>query len=54
MGRYDYVKVATITLDDERLSGIIASALVNAGYTVAFSLDYREIYILEDSDYDSK
>ena len=50
----EYVKLATIYLDDPIETQDIAQALVNAGYTVAFSIDYQEIYILREGNYDRK
>lgn len=50
----DYVKLATIYVEEVKDSMNIAQVLINAGYTVAYSIDYSEIYILKENNYDTK
>lgn len=50
----NYVMLGRVYIEDSSTTADIAQALVNAGYTVAFSLDYSEIYIMEDNKYDRK
>lgn len=50
----DYIKLATVYVDDEKDANDIAQALVNAGYAIAYSLDYTDIYILKENGYDRK
>lgn len=50
----DYIKLATVYVDDDKDTFDIIQALVNAGFAIAYSLDYREIYILKENGYDRK
>lgn len=50
----DYIKLATVFVDDEKDAIDIAQALINAGYAIAYSLDYTDIYILKENGYDRK
>lgn len=50
----DYIKLATVYVDDERNTIDIAQSLENAGYAIAYDSTYTEIYILKENGYDRK
>ena len=50
----DYIKLATVYVEDKRDTIDIAQALENAGYAIAYDCTYTEIYILKENRYDRK